>query len=103
MRSTTHPFSLAGAGFNANCVSATDWHEENQRLLFTALIACIILAASMWPTAAQLPPPGKRLIEYGWDVPTPVQMRDGLATMEKRPREAASGRASTAPISMPSA
>ena len=85
MRSTTHPFSLAGAGFKANCVSATDWHEENRRLLFTALIACIILAASMWPSAAQLPPPGKKLIEYGWDVPTPVQMRDGLATMEKRP------------------
>jgi hypothetical protein len=29
--------------------------------------------------------PGKKLIEYGWDVPTPTQMRDELAAMEKRP------------------
>jgi hypothetical protein len=28
---------------------------------------------------------GKKLIEYGWDVPTPAQMRDELAAMEKRP------------------
>jgi len=27
----------------------------------------------------------KRLIEYGWDVPTPLQMRDTLTSMEKRP------------------
>jgi hypothetical protein len=27
----------------------------------------------------------KKLIEYGWDVPTPAQMREDLARMEKRP------------------
>lgn len=28
---------------------------------------------------------GKKLIEYGWDVPTPKEMRDNLTAMEKRP------------------
>ncbi len=27
----------------------------------------------------------KKLIEYGWDVPTPLQMREQLAAMEQRP------------------
>ena len=84
-RTTTRPFSLAGGGHRANCAPATKWHEEDRHRLCTALSVCMILAASMWPSAAQLPPPGKKLIEYGWDVPTPAQMRDGLATMEKRP------------------
>ena len=30
-------------------------------------------------------PPSKKLIEYGWDVPTPAQMHEQLASMEKRP------------------
>ncbi|HEY3857253.1 MAG TPA: hypothetical protein VGO67_22955 [Verrucomicrobiae bacterium] len=30
-------------------------------------------------------PPAKKLIEYGWDVPTPAQMETNLAAMEKRP------------------
>jgi len=30
-------------------------------------------------------PPGKKLIEYGWDVPTPAEMNAQLATMEERP------------------
>jgi hypothetical protein len=35
---------------------------------------------------ASLPgPTGKKLIEYGWDVPTPAQMQSEIATMEKRP------------------
>jgi len=38
-------------------------------------------------TVAALPGPDKKLIEYGWDVPTPAQMRDELAAMEKRPFE----------------
>jgi hypothetical protein len=36
---------------------------------------------------AQLGSSGKKLIEYGWDVPTPVQMREELAVMERRPFE----------------
>lgn len=43
------------------------------------------LAASAAGTAAGLPGPDKKLIEYGWDVPTPAQMREQLAAMEKRP------------------
>jgi hypothetical protein len=35
--------------------------------------------------AASPASPGKKLIEYGWDVPTPAQMREDLAAMEKRP------------------
>lgn len=50
------------------------------------LFLAIVLAA---PLFAANPPfatiPGKKLIEYGWDVPTPAQMRDQLAAMEKRP------------------
>lgn len=33
----------------------------------------------------QVPLAEKKLIEYGWDVPTPAQMRDMLPQMEKRP------------------
>src|SRR5512137_2104346 len=40
---------------------------------------------SLFAGAAPLAPRDKKLIEYGWDVPTPAQMRDELAAMEKRP------------------
>ncbi len=46
------------------------------------LIAFMIAASSVM---AQVPPAQKKLIEYGWDVPTPAQMRDMLPDMEKRP------------------
>lgn len=46
----------------------------------------IALALVVFTSSAAAPsPPPKKLIEYGWDVPTPAQMRDGLAGMEKRP------------------
>jgi hypothetical protein len=45
----------------------------------------VVLAASAPLYAAPLAPPGKKLIEYGWDVPTPAQMREELPAMEKRP------------------
>jgi hypothetical protein len=45
----------------------------------------VVLAASAPLCAAPLAPPGKKLIEYGWDVPTPAQMREELPAMEKRP------------------
>jgi hypothetical protein len=53
--------------------------------LATALIVWLVLAASPPPGAAQLVPAGKKLIEYGWDVPTPAQMGEEIAAMEKRP------------------
>ena len=45
----------------------------------------IIPAWDAIPTLAQSAASGKKLIEYGWDVPTPQQMHDQLAAMEKRP------------------
>ena len=48
------------------------------------VIAAVILCA-VGPAGAQPGPQAKKLIEYGWDVPTPAQMRDSLADMEKRP------------------
>jgi hypothetical protein len=50
-----------------------------RRALWLALLGCCL------PAAAQSPGAGKKLIEYGWDVPTPAQMQADLATMEKRP------------------
>ena len=48
------------------------------------LAAWMVCAVSLFAGAAQSAP-AKKLIEYGWDVPTPAQMRDELAAMEKRP------------------
>jgi len=46
----------------------------------------IALAVCPWVSrAAPVTPPDKKLIEYGWDVPTPAQMRAELGAMEKRP------------------
>jgi hypothetical protein len=49
------------------------------------MIACVSLAASVARAAIPLPGTGKKVIEYGWDVPTPAQMHEDLAAMEKRP------------------
>lgn len=46
------------------------------------LIALMVAASAV---LAQVPLAQKKLIEYGWDVPTPAQMRDMLPDMEKRP------------------
>src|SRR5271170_1818854 len=48
-----------------------------------ALWAAVFLSSAV--NAAPLDPPPKKLIEYGWDVPTPAQMEQDLAAMEKRP------------------
>jgi len=45
----------------------------------------VVLASSAPLYAAPVAPPGKKLIEYGWDVPKPAQMREDLPAMEKRP------------------
>jgi len=51
----------------------------------SALLLGIALGASASSIAADQPAPDKKLIEYGWDVPTPQQMREELTAMEKRP------------------
>jgi len=65
-------------------VPAVAQSEEHRRPLAATLILGAIFAGSLFVVAAPPTPSGKKLIEYGWDVPTPAQMRDGLATMEKR-------------------
>lgn len=49
-----------------------------------SLLGCLLVNTSAAP-AQSLEATGKKLIEYGWDVPTPAQMRDEIASMEKRP------------------
>jgi hypothetical protein len=81
MSPTSDPFSLPRAASKARWLPVAARQEENRRLWVTALIVWVVLAASPSPSAAPLAPPGKKLIEYGWDVPTPAQMREELAAM----------------------
>lgn len=50
-----------------------------------AVIGWAVLGALRAVGAGSLDPPRKKLIEYGWDVPTPAQMDQQLPMMEKRP------------------
>ena len=54
-------------------------------LAFAFVIACAVSILTGPVNAASTATSGKKLIEYGWDVPTPAQMREELANMEKRP------------------
>lgn len=66
--------------------SPTGWtHAGCGGLWAAVLLAGAFLAAGANPAAAQPLPHGKKLIEYGWDVPTPAQMEAELSAMEKRP------------------
>jgi hypothetical protein len=49
------------------------------------LIVSVGIRVSTAASTGPLDPPPKKLIEYGWDVPTPAQMEKRLDTMEKRP------------------
>lgn len=55
------------------------------RSAMIVLAACLACAGPLLAETPSLEATGKKLIEYGWDVPTPAQMRDQLAAMEKRP------------------
>jgi hypothetical protein len=59
--------------------------QTNSSLWIRVPVLWAALAALVSLTAAESPAQDRKLIEYGWDVPTPAQMRDELATMEKRP------------------
>jgi hypothetical protein len=76
---------LPHAACELSSVAATGQRWPNRRLGVAALIVWAVFAASPFAGAALPGPTGKKLIEYGWDVPTPAQMRDDLAGMEKRP------------------
>jgi hypothetical protein len=58
--------------------------SANTRVSIAIALALTFFASSRVTGAVPAARP-KKLIEYGWDVPTPAQMRDGLAAMEKRP------------------
>jgi hypothetical protein len=49
------------------------------------LLISLILASPLLAEEPLASLRGKKLIEYGWDVPTPAQMSQELGTMEKRP------------------
>jgi hypothetical protein len=75
MTSITPSFSFAWPALMMNC----------QRVRIAALTALAGLAALTSHSASLPGPAGKKLIEYGWDVPTPAQMQAELGAMEKRP------------------
>ena len=85
MSLTSRPFALRRVSSPAKHPASAGWHERPRRLLVAALFAWTVLPS--WLFAAEAAPavPAKKLIEYGWDVPTPAQMRDELPAMEKRP------------------
>jgi hypothetical protein len=85
MNLSSHPFSLRGAVSKFRSLPAARRHEEDRLILVAALIAWVAFTVSAFAGAAQLAVPSKKLIEYGWDVPTPAQMGEEVATMEKRP------------------
>jgi hypothetical protein len=59
--------------------------ETNGRLWIAARVLWAVIAVLPLASAAPAALPAKKLIEYGWDVPTPAQMRTELGAMEKRP------------------
>ena len=48
-----------------------------------AFVLCVVALPAC--LSAQAAPSGKKLIEYGWDVPNPEFVRDHIRDMEKRP------------------
>jgi hypothetical protein len=57
------------------------------RLAGFAAVVWVLLMAFPSHCAPPAGPKEKKLIEYGWDVPTPAQMQAELASMEKKPFE----------------
>jgi len=74
-----HTLSKAPRG-----VSVTRQKAYLRVLSATAAVWVVLVAVAT--QCAPLPSPAaKKLIEYGWDVPTSAQMQAELATMERRP------------------
>src|SRR5512138_458241 len=53
--------------------------------LLRSLVMIVSLVALPLSAGEVSPMRAKKLIEYGWDVPAPAQMREQLGAMEKRP------------------
>jgi hypothetical protein len=80
MSLTTRLLCFSQTRFTTNYLSA------RRHLAVRALTAWVFTAlAAVGSSEAQVGTSGKKLIEYGWDVPTPAQMQDELAAMERRP------------------
>ncbi|HOK78642.1 MAG TPA: hypothetical protein PLW35_13095 [Verrucomicrobiota bacterium] len=71
-------FPVSPVGF-----SLVNSRPAHRLLLSAAATAAALLPTLLIPLACASPQ--NILIEYGWDVPTPAQMQQELATMEKRP------------------
>ena len=56
---------------HADCLPVPRWREQERRLLYIALTLWLVFGGSLFAGAEPLTHPGKKLIEYGWDVPTP--------------------------------
>jgi len=87
MRPIPHPLFGLRPASSVKCQPASRWAQESRLPWIPVLVFCAAFAMPAPRTVAALPGPDKKLIEYGWDVPTPAQMRDELAAMEKRPFE----------------
>ncbi len=85
MNLKTHRFGSPRATAGANTQLPARPHGVERVRRIRALFLGAALAASALPTVTGAPGLEKKLIEYGWDVPTPLQMRAELAGMEKRP------------------
>ena len=81
MRPISFPFWTPRPRSTTPCLPT---YRKPRRPWLTLALSCGVLAAPALPATAS-PGSEKKLIEYGWDVPTPAQMRDELAVMEKRP------------------
>jgi len=51
--------------------------------IFATLLLLVVFCHALPGAGGE--PPRKKLIEYGWDVPTPAQINEQLPDMEKRP------------------
>jgi hypothetical protein len=54
-------------------------------VLLAAAATILIVSASLCAQSADSPRPVKKLVEYGWDVPYPDQVRQNIRVMEKKP------------------
>ncbi len=54
-------------------------------MFFSSILLCVgSFSQIVWAQPRRLPAT-KKLIEYGWDVPTPAYVKEHIQEMEKRP------------------
>jgi hypothetical protein len=85
MSANSQPLSFTGAWLRTPGLATKEPHKQSPRRGAARLAVLTGLALAVFAGGVSSAAPAKKLIEYGWDVPTPAQMRDQLAAMEKRP------------------